>query len=93
MSPTIICGRHRRLSHDDYSALEQAEDRRFEYWADEVFAMTGGSESHALVSMNIGAAPVAALRNQPCRVYGADMKLRTEALDKFCHPDAMVLCE
>lgn len=45
MSPTIICGRHRRLSHDDYSALEQAEDRRFEYWADEVFAMTGARKA------------------------------------------------
>lgn len=93
MSLTIIWERHRRLSHDDYSALEQTKDRRFEYWAAEVFAMTGGSESHALISMNIGAVPVAAMRNQSCRVYGTDVKLRIEALDKFYHPDAMVQCE
>jgi Uma2 family endonuclease len=82
-----------RLSHDDYFALEQAEDRRYEYWAGEVFAMASGSERHALISMNIGAALVNALRGRPCRVYGADMKLRVEAHDKFCYPDVMVLCE
>jgi Uma2 family endonuclease len=81
------------LSHADYFALERAEDRRYEYLAGEVFAMAGGSERHALISMNTGAALVNASRRLPCRVYGADMKLYIAAHDHFCYPDVMLLCE
>jgi Uma2 family endonuclease len=45
-----------RLSHEEYFALEQKEDQRYEYIAGDIFAMVGGSESHALITMNIGAA-------------------------------------
>ena len=82
-----------RLTHEEYFALEQAEDQRYEYHAGEIFAMAGGTESHALISMNIGAALVASLRGKPCRVYGADMKLYVSKYDKFCYPDVQVLCE
>ena len=82
-----------RLTHEEYFALEQSEDQRYEYHAGEVFAMAGGAESHALISMNVGAALVSALRGKPCRVYGADMKLYVRDYDKFCYPDVQVLCE
>ena len=82
-----------RLTHEEYFALEQAEDQRYEYHAGEIFAMAGGTESHALISMNVGAALVSALRGKPCRVYGADMKLYVRDYDKFCYPDVQVLCE
>ena len=82
-----------RLTHEEYFALEHAEDQRYEYHAGEVFAMAGGTESHALISMNVGAALVSALRGKPCRVYGADMKLYVRDYDKFCYPDVQVLCE
>jgi len=82
-----------RLSHEDYFALEQSEDQRYEYHAGEVFAMAGGSESHALIAMNAGAALVNALREKPCRVYGSDMKLYLREFDLFCYPDIQVLCE
>lgn len=81
------------LSHEAYFALERREDQRYEYLAGEVFAMAGGSESHALISMNIGTQLSIALRPKPCRVYGSDMKLYIDAADKFCYPDVQVLCE
>ena len=80
------------LSHQGYFNLEQAEDQRYEYLAGEVFAMVGGSEAHALIAMNTGAALSNILRDRPCRVYGADMKLYIAAADKFCYLDVMVLC-
>jgi len=81
------------LNHDDYFILEQEQDQRFEYIAGEIFAMTGGTERHALISASTIAAMFNALRDKPCRVYGADMKLRIAEHDKFCYPDVMVLCE
>jgi len=80
------------LSHAEYFALERTEDCRYEYLAGEVFAMAGGSERHALISMNTGAALVNATRRLPCRVYGADMKLYIAHHDHFCYPDVMLLC-
>lgn len=80
------------LSHQDFFDLEQAQDQRYEYLAGEVFAMVGGSESHALISANCLALLSIKLRDQPCRAYGADMKLYIAAANKFCYPDVMVLC-
>jgi Uma2 family endonuclease len=81
------------LTHEAYFQLERRDDWRYEYLAGEVFAMAGGSESHALIAANTIGALIGALRGQPCRVYGSDMKLRIDHLDKFCYPDLMVLCE
>ena len=80
------------LSHQEYFDLEQAQDQRYEYLAGEVFAMEGGTEAHALISANTVTALSMRLRERPCRVYGADMKLYIAAADKFCYPDVMVLC-
>ena len=84
---------HPHLSHAEYFALEQAEELRYEYFQGEVYAMTGGTERHALIAMNTGVALSNALRDRPCRVYGADMKLHIAPLEKFCYPDVLVLCE
>ncbi|MCX7109752.1 MAG: Uma2 family endonuclease [Proteobacteria bacterium] len=82
-----------RLSHEEYFALEQAEDRRYEYRSGEVFAIADGSESHALLGTNILTELFNTLRDKPCRVYGADMKLYIRKYDIFCYPDGQVLCE
>lgn len=82
-----------QVTHEEYFALEQAEDQRYEYIAGEVFAMAGGTESHALIGTNIIIGLGAALRGKPCRVYTSDMKLYVREYDKFCYPDVQVLCE
>jgi Uma2 family endonuclease len=81
------------LTHQEYFDLEQREDHRYEYCAGEVFAMAGGSESHALISANALVSLANALRGKPCRVYGAGMKLYISPHDHFCYPDVQVLCE
>ena len=47
---TVSSGIGQRLSHDAYFQREQQDDCRYEYLAGELFAMGGGSESHALSS-------------------------------------------
>lgn len=81
-----------QLSHDDYFAIEQTENQRYEYLNGEIFAMAGGTERHALISSNALIAIGNALRNHPCRIYGSDMKLHIAAWNKFCYPDIQVLC-
>jgi Uma2 family endonuclease len=90
---TVPSQHNHRLGHAEYFALEQACDQRYEYHAGEVFAMAGGSESHALISANVLTGLCNTLRQKPCRVYGADMKLHIRRHDLFCYPDVQVLCE
>ncbi len=81
------------LTHEEYFAIEQSEDQRYEYISGEIFARAGGSESHALIGSNILVGLSHALRSGPCRVYGADMKLYIREHDKFCYPAVQILCE
>ena len=81
------------LSHTDYFELEKEQGQKFEYLAGEVFAMTGGSFHHSLISTNTLITLGNALRGTPCTVLNSDIKLYIDAIDSFFYPDAMVLCE
>lgn len=53
--------------------------------------MAGGTARHAAVQGNIYAALATRLRGSPCRPYGADMALRTNAYS-VRYPDVSVYC-
>ena len=43
---------------EEYFALEDASDARFEYWDGDVVCMSGGSRAHGMISSNVhGSAP------------------------------------
>ena len=81
------------LTHANYFALEKDQQKKFEYLAGEVFAMTGGSYHHSLISTNTLITLGNALRDTPCTVLNSDIKLYIDTLDSFFYPDAMVLCK
>jgi Uma2 family endonuclease len=81
------------LTHEEYFAIEQREDRRYEYIAGEIAAVPDSTESHALIGASLLAELFNGLRDKPCRVYGTNMKLYIREYDKFCYPDGQVLCE
>ena len=57
-----------------------------------VQAMAGGTYSHALLAMNLGAELRAALRGRGCGVVGSDFLFRTGSGEMFTYPEVMVLC-
>ena len=81
-----------RLSVEDYLAAERSADVRHEYVDGELFAMTGASRAHKAIALNIAAALLDHLRDGPCRVAIADMKVRSESLNRFYYPDGVVSC-
>ncbi len=85
------------LSIEEYLTAEQYSEIRHEYIDGEVFAMTGGSKQHNLISGNIFARLKTHLRGTPCSVFIADMKVKisTFSLSKnsFYYPDVVVTCE
>jgi Uma2 family endonuclease len=81
------------LSFDDWLAVERtATDARSEFVDGEVFAMTGGSETHNIISVNIAAELRTQFKRRLCNVYAGDMKVRIDAANVGAYPDIMVVC-
>jgi Uma2 family endonuclease len=79
-------------SMEEYFALEQASDARFEYWDGEIICMSGGSRRHYLISSNVHFALSSALRGGRRRAFTGDAAIWTPTLPPYRYPDASADC-
>lgn len=77
---------------NEYLAWERKQETKHEYWAGEVYAMAGASESHNLISANIVAGLHTQLRGLGCRVYPGDIRIRIPATGLYTYADVTVVC-
>lgn len=77
---------------EEYFALEEQATERHEFENGEVFAMSGGTVNHSLISGNVVTALNNGLRKKTCRVFGSDLKVAIAEHQSFVYPDAMVIC-
>lgn len=80
------------ITEADYLAFEETSQIKHEFLNGEIFAMSGGSENHSLISASIQAALLFALKGKGCRVYESNMRLQVAATGLYTYPDAMVVC-
>jgi Uncharacterized protein conserved in cyanobacteria len=80
-----------KISEDEYLQGELVADIKHEFIDGEVYAMTGASESHNLLAINMLSELRNKLKNSPCRVFISDMKLKVA--NDFFYPDVMVVCQ
>ncbi len=81
------------ISPADYLAGELASPIRHEYRQGEVFAMTGGTQIHATIVLNLATALKLHLRGSGCRPFSENMKVQLEAVNAFYYPDLVVTCD
>jgi Uma2 family endonuclease len=79
-------------SLEEYFALEDASDARFEYWDGDILCMSGGSRAHGTVSSNVHFALALGLRGGRCRAFTGDIAVYTPALAPYRYPDASAAC-
>jgi Uma2 family endonuclease len=79
-------------SLDEYFALEQASDARFEYWDGEIICMSGGSRAHYRISGNVYCALALGVRGGRCQAFTGDAPIWTPALPPYRYPDASAAC-
>ena len=86
--------RDQRFSVEDYLAAEDGSDIRHEYIDGELYAMTGASRRHGLITLNLVAHLRPLLRGTPCQLFANDMKvrLRIAEQDIFYYPDLLLSC-
>ena len=79
-----------RMNVQQYLDYEASQDIRHELVDGYLYAMTGASERHEQLSMNLAAALSVHLRGGACRVYKSDLKIAVG--NDFYYPDVFVSC-
>ena len=80
------------VSEEEYLRLEARSPIRHEYVRGGVFAMTGGTLRHNVITGNLAVALRAHLRNTPCRVFINEIKLRVAMANAIYYPNLIVCC-
>ncbi|MDX2267102.1 MAG: Uma2 family endonuclease [Bryobacter sp.] len=81
-----------RISLDQYLFDEAHRPDKHEFHAGYVYAMAGGSLSHAAMCANAVSALVRAVGSKRCLTLTADIKVWVEAEGSAVYPDAAVVC-
>lgn len=78
------------ISFGDYLEAEQRSERRHEWVGGRIYAMSGGSERHALAAGLVSDALRPGARARGCRTFLADRMLRPGGVAYY--PDFLVVC-
>jgi Uma2 family endonuclease len=83
--------RQRYISAEEYLEQEREAEFKSEYYTGEIFAMSGASRRHNVVTTNITSEIRRQLKGGSCEVYASDM--RVEVSDHhYVYPDVVVAC-
>lgn len=78
------------MTPNQFLEWERAQPERHHYWHGEVFAMTGGTDRHALLIAEMTRLLGNRVR-RPCRVFATDQRIAL-ADDVFVYADVSVRC-
>src|SRR5205085_12410217 len=77
---------------EEYLALERKASYKSEYYAGEIFAMSGASREHNIIVANVTTSLNTQLQDRDCEVYPSDMRVRTPDTLLYTYPDVVVVC-
>jgi Uma2 family endonuclease len=80
------------MTEAEYLALEEASDSKHEYSQGTVYAMTGGSLRHGIITVNMGTQLNNQLANRDCTVTSANVRIYIARKRAYRYPDVMVFC-
>jgi len=80
------------VNPEEYLVRERTSSERHEYFRGEMFAMSGVSYEHSLISTNILGRLHHDLRGRNCAVHGSDMRVKVSSTGLYTYPDVSVVC-
>jgi Uma2 family endonuclease len=81
-----------RYTFREYIAHEAASNVKHEYLDGQIYAMAGGTPSHAALASAVGGLLFAQLRGGPCPLYSSDLRVRVLATGLATYPDVTIVC-
>ena len=82
--------RQSTLSMPEFLAWEEQQELRYEFDGLHAIAMTGGTNVHAAIQINLARAIGSRLDGKPCQFRGSDLKI--EVAGRIRYPDGFVFC-
>lgn len=80
------------VTPEEYLSLERGAEHKSEYYDGEIFAMTGASKEHNLITVNVASELRAQLKKRDCETYANDMRVKVPATELYTYPDVVVAC-
>ncbi len=77
---------------EEYLALERNAPNKNEFHDGQIYAMTGASRKHNLITINIARELSLQLKNRTCETYSGDMRIKAATAQNYHYPDAVVVC-
>jgi Uma2 family endonuclease len=83
---------HPRLTAEEYLAIERAAEFKSEYYNGRMYAMSGGTYGHWVISGNLTGELRISLKKTPCVVGASDLRVRVSPRGLYTYPDVVVVC-
>jgi Uma2 family endonuclease len=78
---------------EEYLALERSASYKSEFHDGQIYAMTGASRKHNLITINIARELSLQLKKRPCEAYINDMRVKAAQARSYHYPDIVVVCD
>ncbi len=82
----------RRYTVEEYIALDDGAEGRFEFRDGEILAMSGAGFPHVQITGNVNRLLGNRLAGTPCQPLMLDMRVRAVRRRRYCYPDVSVVC-
>ena len=76
----------------DYLGLEAVSNVKHEYLDGQIYAMAGGTPSHAALASAVAGQLYAQVRGGPCTIHSSDLRVRVLATGLATYPDLTLVC-
>jgi Uma2 family endonuclease len=80
------------LTPEEYLDIERRAEFRSEYYQGQMFAMSGATGSHTVITVNLVREMSTELRRGPCQLYTHDMRVQVSKTGLYTYPDIVVAC-
>jgi len=83
----------RRMSVAAYIAHEEGADVRHEYFEGQLIPMSGTTDTHNTICLNIAIALRQLLKDTSCKVFMENVKVQITSKKHYTYPDIFVTCD
>lgn len=85
--------KERHFTPEEYFAWEEGQLEKYELIDGRVYAMSGSTQNHSAIKLNIGILITTHLRGGQCRVFNSDLKVKILHTSNYTYPDLSVTCD
>ncbi|MDP9194843.1 MAG: Uma2 family endonuclease [Acidobacteriota bacterium] len=80
------------LTPSEYLEIERKSEIRSEYIAGRMYAMSGASRRHSLITGNFHRELSGQLRGRACEAHAIDLRLKVNPTGMYTYPDIVAVC-